>query len=317
MRLLPIIGLIFFILSFTVIPVMAAEDEDDSSYLKGIITGAFDEWIMKHADGLIKDSKLVKSGDEEARVGVFDFIKEPITILEDEKFKETQEESIPLFIVMAKDLVLIVTLLVLLQVLEPGMAGEVTAFFHGRATYYEPKDILKTGKNLALWFLCGPGILVLMFLLCNNWVGRMDTSALDQVVVSSDNLANYLVLGITSKCLKFYMAIRTTILMYASRYWYFIGLILAWKKTRWVGILFLEYVAVQVFVQPVLVSLTSETVGYTLDGGFGVFLIDMIVYGGLSSLMYMICFIAFTCPIWIKIFSPNTLRFIVQTARVI
>lgn len=317
MRLLPIIGLIFFILSFTVIPVMAAEDDDDSSYLKGIITGAFDDWIMKHADGLIKDSKLVKSGDEEARVGVFDFVTEPITILDDEKFKEMQEEMIPLFIIMAKDLVLVVTLLVILQILEPDLAGGVTEFFHGRATYYEPKDILKTGKNLALWFLCGPGLLICMFWLCNNWVGRMDTSALDQVVVSSDNLANYLFLGITSKGIKLYMVIRTTILMYASRYWYFLGIILAWKKTRWAGILFLEYVAVQVFVQPFLVSLTTETVGYTLDGGFGNFLVDMVVYGGLSSLMYCICFIAFTCPIWIKIFSPNTLRFIVQTARVV
>jgi hypothetical protein len=314
MRLLHLFGIIIFLFSFSVVPVMAADD-DNTAALKGIITGAFDDWVTKQADGLVKDSKLVSSNNtgDEARVGVFDFITSPITI--DKNFQKTKEETIPFFIILAKILVIIVALLALVQILDPDAAGGITEFFHGRATYYEPKDVFKTGINLALWFLCGPGILIAMFWLCNNWVGRMDTSVLDQVVVSSDNLPNYVIFGLSAKGLKFYMSIRTTILLFASRYWYYLGIMLAWKKTRWVGILILEYVAVQVFVQPVLVSLLTETVGYTLDGGFG-FLVDMVVYGGLAILMSLICFIALTCPIWIKLFSPNTLRSVVRIAKI-
>ena len=315
MRLLPIFGIIF-LFSFSVVPVMAADD-DNTAALKGIIVGAFDDWVTKQADGLVKDSKLVSSNNtgDEARVGVFDFIASPITILEDETFQKTQKETIQIFIILAKILVIIVALLALVQILDPDAAGGITEFFHGRATYYEPKDVFKTGINLALWFLCGPGILIAMYWLCNNWVGRMDTSVLDQVIVSSDNLPNYIIFGLSAKGLKIYMSIRTAILLFASRYWYYLGIMLAWKKTRWVGILILEYVAVQVFVQPVLVSLLTETVGYTLDGGFG-FLVDMVVYGGLAILMFLICFIALTCPIWIKLFSPNTLRSIVGFAKI-
>jgi len=317
MRLLHLFGIIIFLFSFPVIPVMAADD-DNTAALKGIITGAFDDWVTKQADGLVKDSKLVSSNNtgDEARVGVFGFITSPITILEDKNFQKTQKETIQIFIILAKTLVIIVALLALVQILDPDVAVGITEFFHGRATYYEPKDVFKTGMNLALWFLCCPGLLIGMFWLCNNWVGRMDTSVLDQVVVSSDNLPNYVIFGLSAKGLKIYMSIRTAILLFASRFWYYLGIMLAWKKTRWVGILILEYVAVQVFVQPVLVSMLTETVGYTLDGGFGFFLVDMVVYGGLALLMSGICFIALTCPIWIKLFSPNTLRSVIGIAKI-
>ena len=157
MRLLPIFGIIFIFLS--VVPVMAADD-DNTAALKGIITGAFDDWVTKQADGLVKDSKLVSSNNtgDEARVGVFDFITSPITILEDKNFQKTQKETIQIFVILAKILVIIVALLALVQILDPDAAGGITEFFHGRATYYEPKDVFKTGINLALWFLCGPGL---------------------------------------------------------------------------------------------------------------------------------------------------------------
>jgi hypothetical protein len=316
MRLLPLFGIVIFLFYFSVVPVMAADD-DNIAALKGVVTGAFDDWFMKQADGLVKDSKLVSANNtsDEARVGVFDFITAPITILENENFKKAQEDSLPIFIILAKDLVIIVALLALIQLFDPEAAGGITEFFHGRATYYEPKDVLRTGRNLALWFLCGPGLLVAMIWLCNNWVGRMDTSVLDQVVISSDNFSNYVVFGAASKGLKFYMSIRTTVLLYIAKHWYYLGIMLAWKKTRWVGVLLLEYMAVQIFTQPVLVSMLTETVGFTLEGGFGLFLVDMVAYGGLVILMFCICFVAFTSPIWIKLFSPNTLRFIIQSAK--
>ena len=314
MKLLPLVVLLL-LFSFLVIPAGAA-GEDSAKALTGVITGALDGWLMKLADGLVKDSPVsANESSGEARVGVFDFITAPITILEDEEYQKAQAETIPIFIVLAKYIVIIVSLLALLQILSPDTAGNITEFMHGRATYYEPKDVLKTGKNLVIWFILGPGVLIGMFWLCNNWVGRMDTSILDQVVISSDNLTNYVAFGIASKGLKFYMAIRTTILLMVSKYWYYLGLMLAWKKCRWVGILILEYTAVQVFVQPVLVTMLTETVGYTLEGGFGLFIVDMVVIGGLSSLMFVICFIAFTSPLWIKLFSPNTMKFIIQNAK--
>ena len=90
MRLLLLFGIIIFLFSFSVVPVMAADD-DNTAALKGIITGAFDDWFTKQADGLVKDSKLVSANNtsDEARVGVFDFITAPITILEDENFDKT------------------------------------------------------------------------------------------------------------------------------------------------------------------------------------------------------------------------------------
>lgn len=315
MRRLSLLGLVFFILSVLAVPAMAAED-GNTKMLQGVITGAFDQWAEKQADGLIMDSKIVANNSSgEARVGVFDSVTEPITIVEDGRFEKMSSETLPLFIVLAKILVVVVALLCLVQIMAPGWAAGFTEFINGRATYYEPKEILKTGRDLCLWFLCGPGLLMGMFWACNVWVSRMDTSVLDQVVISSDNLSSYLTLGAAAKGLKYYMSIRGSILLISSKYWWFLGLILAWKKTRWAGVLFLEYVAVQVFVQPFLVSTLTDTVGYTLEGGFGSFLADIIVYGGLTILMLLICFIAFTSPIWIKIFSPNTWRTLIQTAR--
>jgi hypothetical protein len=143
----------------------------------------------------------------------------------------------------------------------------------------------------------------------------MDISILDQVVISSNNLSSYFTLGAAAKGLKYYMSIRTILMLYSSKAWLYLGLIIAFKKSRWAGIIFLEYIAAQVFVQPILVSILLETVGYVMDGGFGSFLADMVVYGGLTILMFLICFIAFTIPIWIKIFSPSTYKFLLQTAK--
>jgi hypothetical protein len=306
--------LVLLITSF-IGPARAAE-EDNTKVLQGVISGAFNSWLQGIGDGLIKENPVQPGENEtEENIGVFDSVKEPIPYASEEYLRGKSSDSIPLFVALSKIIILITALLCIGQVLCPEEAAGITAFFHGRATYYEPKEVIITGRNLALWFAVGPGLLLTMYFICNKVTGNIDTSALDQVVVSSENLLNYLFFGVTAKGVKIYMAIRSIIFLEVSEYWWVFGLLFAVRRTRWVAILGLEYLAIQVFTQPVIVTILTNVVAFTVTDGLIKFGPDMLIYGCCTFIIFCICAVAATAPIWIKLLSPSTLKTIVSFAR--
>jgi hypothetical protein len=300
-------------LFFFVCPAGAAEDSD-SIVLQGVISGGLDNWVTGIGDGLIKDNTLQVNNETE-RIGIFDSIVEPIPYASEEYLREKSGDSMPLCVLLSKIIVLMTALACLLQIVAPGVAAGVTSFFQGQATYHDPKEVLITARNLVLWFACGPGLLLGMYFLCNSLMSNIDTSALDQVVISSENMINYLFFGITAKGVKIYMAVRSIVFLEVSEYWWVFGILISIKKTRWVAILGLEYLAIQVFAQPLIVTVLTNIVAFTLSGRLAAFGPDMLIYGCCTMLIFDICFLAATAPIWIKVLSPSTIRTVIVFAK--
>ncbi len=295
-----------------------AAEEDNSKVLQGVIAGSLNAWLQGIGDDLVTDSPI-QQGDNETEtddiIGIFDSVKEPIPYASEEYLRGASEESIPLFVVLSKIIILLTALLCIFQAYFPDEAAGVTAFFHGRATYYDPKEVLVTGRNLALWFVAGPGLLLVLYFTGNKITASIDTSALDQVVISSENLLNYLFFGVTAKGIKIYMAMRSIVFLEVSNYWWVFGLMFAVRNTRWLAILSLEYLAVQVFTQPLIITILTNVVSFTVTDGLIKFGPDMLIYGCCTLILFLICFLSATAPIWIKLFSPSTIRTIVSFAK--
>ncbi|WP_187151725.1 hypothetical protein [Methanosarcina siciliae] len=292
---------------FLAVPASAAE-VNTIEVLEGVIGNGLNIWTGERAKELT---------DNKTDGGVFAAVTAPIPYATEENIKRESENTLPIFIILSKTVIIVITLFCLIQIVSPETAAEMASFFHGRATYYEPKEVLITGRNLALWFACGPGLLVLMFVICNNFLNMIDTSPLDAVTLDSDNIINFSIFGIAAKGVNVYMSIRGAMLFTVVRFWWLLGLVIAVKKTRWLGALLLWYVGVQVFAQPVVLAILVDTVGGMQAGYYGAALPDILIYAGLTIFIMLICFFSLTAPVWVRIFSPSTIRTVIAYAKYI
>lgn len=290
---------------------VTADDGNDTQILESVVAGGISKWVETTGSELYEDNPVYGNVTE---TNVFSPIVNPVK-LDQQTFADMDAEKETCYKI-GKVIIALITLFVLLQELKPGTAAEMVKFINGKATYYYPSDIFTYALKLGMWFACGFFVIILMILWNNDIVKGMDISVLNQVVVSSENMPNFITLGVGTKLLKYYFSVREIIIICAIKKWYFLGLILFWKRVRWVGILLLEYIAVQIFSQVILVFILTTAVAYVIGGGMEWYY-DMTVYGGTSIFMLVIAFVAFTIPIWIKLFSPSTLRSIVGYARLI
>ncbi|MEN6291036.1 MAG: hypothetical protein ABFD07_03325 [Methanobacterium sp.] len=291
----------------------ARASDNNTEVLQEVVAGGISKGAENFASEMMEDSQLSSIGND-SNVNIFTPIISPIGLLDDDTIISKMESTIPTFSILAKWLVLIITLFVILQIKSPEHAANISKIVNGIGTYYYPKDILKTGIKIGLWFLGGP-LLFYAMIQHNNWIlSGMDTSVLNEFVISSENLPNYFMLGVCSKGLKWYFSIREIILMISLINWYYLGLILSWKKIRWVGVLYFWWIAVQVYIQVIIVEIITETVSYVLNGEMAWY-VDMSVYAAMNFLLLIIVFVAFTLPIWIKILSPATMRTLIGYAR--
>jgi hypothetical protein len=297
-----------FIISICAVPV-SAESGNETQVLKNVVSGGLDVWMGNTASKLMEDTPISGNISE---TSVFGPIVAPVNVSE-KTFSEMETEKFTVYTI-GKIIILLIVLYVLLQEFKPSTAAGITKFVNGTATYYYPYDIFSYAIKLGLWFVCGPLIIIGMVLWNNDIISGMDTSVLNQVVVSTDNWPNLLTLGVGTKFLKYYFAIREILIICAIKKWYFLGLILFWKRVRWVGVLILQYMAVQIFSQVFFVVILTTAVAYVVGGGMEWYN-DMTVYGGVSIFMLILAFVALTIPVWIRLFSPSTFKWIVDRAR--
>jgi hypothetical protein len=203
---------------------------------------------------------------------------------------------------------------VLLQVIKPDLAASITRITNGHATYYTPKDIFFFFVYNALWFLAAPSILLAELTLCNIILGNMDTSVLNQVVVSSDNLVQYFTLAVCAQGMRYYATIRLILIFYSVIIWYLIGVFFAFKRTRWLAAMYILYISVQIFSQVLIVSILTNTTQFVINGSMDWF-VNMLVYGGMTIIILGVCIISLTLPIWLELFKPGTMKTIVHYAR--
>ena len=298
--------LLFFIA--TVSPACAIDKENATSM---IIANGFKVAAISAGDDMINDGQLSANGSENifaAAIQTSDYYNDP-------DIKEATHTSKEIFKNTALVLLFLMGIFCVYQEVFPTSAAEMSTHFNnGKQTYYQPKDIFSYGAKSGGWFLAGPAILLFMLWSCAGIINKMDTSILSQLVVSSENVSSYLVFGVCAKGIKYYMALREFIITYAIIAWYLIGLVFAWKKTRWVGVLCMSYTAVQIYIQILIVAVLVVTVNRVYDGGVS-WASDMLALGAMVIGILGICFFALFFPVIINFLKPSAIKKAVSYAR--
>lgn len=305
---LPCMVLFFLILIASASPAYAIDKENATSM---IIADGFKFAAVNAGDDMVNDGQLSENGSENvfaATIQTPDYYNDP-------NIKASTDNSKKIFKFSALVLLFILGIFCVYQEVFPTSAAEMSTHFNnGKQTYYQPKDIFSYGAKVGGWFVFGPAILICMLWSCAGILNKMDTSVLSQLVISSENVSSYLVFGVCAKGIKYYMALRELIITYAIIAWYLIGLVFAWKKTRWVGVLCMGYTAVQIYVQILIVAVLVVTVNRVYDGGIS-WASDMLALGAMVIGILWLCFTALFFPVVIKFLKPSAITKMVSYVR--
>jgi hypothetical protein len=313
MKILPIILLIVVIFSFP-----AAADSMEAG--QKMISGGLTQWVLDIANDMLAGSGFQTgelnnsenySGEQ---VLVFGIAAYQIDVFQNPVVQEAIGETIPIFKYLAVLLLISITLFILLQIYAPETAGKITGIINGRETYYEPRDIIEYIAYISFWFLGGPFLLWAELEINNFIVKSMMLDVLNQVSLSSDNIPLYFIMCFCYMILLYFVAVRIIIIYYGASVWYLLGLVLAVKRTRWVGVLIFLYVSVQIFMQTIIVSVTTFIVKLVISGSLG-WITSTLVYGGLTLFLLGLCLIIEFWPILLQILKPATMKSIVYFAR--
>ena len=313
MKILPILLLIVVIFSFP-----AAADSMETG--QKMISGGLTQWVLDIANDMLAGSGFQTgelnnsenySGEQ---VLVFGIEAYQIDVFQNPVVQEAIGTTIPFFKYLAVLLLIVITLFILLQIYAPETAGQITKSINGRPTYYEPRDILEYVAYIGFWFLGGPFLLWAELELNNYIVKSMMLDVLDQISLSSANVPLYFIMCLCYMILLYFVAIRLIIIYYGASVWYLLGLVLAVKRTRWLGVLIFLYVSVQIFMQAIIVSVTTFVVKLVISGSLG-WISSLLVYGGLTLFLLGLCIIIEIWPILLQILKPSTMKTILYFSR--
>jgi hypothetical protein len=319
MRLKTIALILVFILLLP--SVVSADGENVSSFGigKSMISGGIAQAVVDFANGVMKDTGFqagVVSGNNVSgsQTAIFALAAYQIDVFSNPIVKTKITESVNIFKSLSVIFLLLITLFVLLQTLAPETAAQITTAINGRPTYYQPSDIVEYVAYICFWFLGGVGILWAE-LEVNNYVTQgMMLDVLNQVSLSADNITLYVVMAFCYVVLLYFVAIRIIIIFYAASVWYLLGLVLAVRKTRWLGVLAFLYVSVQIFMQAIIVSVTTFVVQLVASGSIW-FIPQTLMYGSLTLFLLGICIIIETWPILLQILKPSSMKAILYFGR--
>jgi hypothetical protein len=313
-KILPILLLILVLFSFP-----AAADSMDAG--EKMISGGLTQWALDIANNMLfagtgfHTGEVNNSGNYSGeQVLIFGIAAYRLDVFENPIVKDSITVTIPIFKYMAVFILILITLFILLQIYAPGTAAKITGTINGRETYYEPRDILEYLAYICFWFLGGPFLLWAELEVNNYIVSSMMLDVLDQMALSSDNVTLYFVMCFCYMVLLFFVAVRTIQIFYAASIWYLLGLVLAVKRTRWMGVLIFLYVSTQIFMQAIIVSITTFVVKLVISGSLG-WIASTLVYGGMTLFLLGICLTLMFWPFIIQILKPGTMKTIIYFAR--
>jgi hypothetical protein len=285
-----------------------------------MISGGLTQWVLDLANKML-DSSGFQTGElnnsenySAEQVLVFGIAAYQIDVFSNPVVQEAMGTTIPFFKYMAELLLIIITLFILLQIYAPETAGKIAGTINGRSTYYEPRDIIEYVFYIGLWFLGGPFLLWAELEINNYIVKSMMLDVLDQISLSSANVPLYFIMCFCYMLLLYFVAVRMIIIYYGASVWYLLGLVLAVKRIRWIGVLLFLYVSVQIFMQAIIVSITTFIVKLVISGSLG-WISSLLVYGGLTLFLLGLCIIIEIWPILLQILKPSTMKAIIYFAR--
>lgn len=314
MKILPILLLTFILLSFP-----AAADSMEAG--EKMISGGLTQWALDIANKMLFAGSGIHTGElndsgnySNEQVLVFGIAAYQIDVFNNPVVQEAIGATIPVFKYLAELFLIVITLFILLQIYAPETAGKIAGIINGRETYYEPRDIIEYIAYISFWFLGGPFLLWAELEINNFIVKSMMLDVLDQVSLSSANLPLYFIMCFCYFLLLYFVAVRMILIFYGASMWYLLGLVLAFKKTRWLGVLIFLYVSVQIFMQAIIVSVTTFVVKLVTSGGLG-WTTSTLMYGGLTLFLLGLCIIIEIWPILLQILKPAVMKSIVYFAR--
>lgn len=314
MKILPVFFLIVILFSLP-----ASADSLDAG--EKMISGGLTQWALDIAKYMLLAGSGLQPGDlnnsenySGEQVLIFGIAAYQIDVFKNPVVQEAIVATLPIFKQLAELFLILITLFILLQIYNPGAAAKITGAINGRETYYEPRDILEYLAYISFWFLGGPFLLWAELEVNNYIVKSMMLDVLDQVSLSSSNLPLYFIMSFCYLLLLYFVAIRIIIIYYGASVWYLLGLVLAVKRTRWLGILIFLYISVQIFMQAIIVSVTTFVVKLAISGSLG-WITSTLLYGGLTVFLLGLCLIIEFWPILLQILKPATMKTILFFAR--
>jgi len=285
-----------------------------------MISGGLTQWALDIANGMLKGSG-VQAGElnnsenySGEQVLIFGIAAYQIDVFSNPVVQNAVNETIPVFKYLAVLILILITLFILLQIYAPETAGKITGIINGRETYYEPRDIIEYVACVSFWFLCGPFLLWVELEINNYLTKSIMLDVLNQIGLSSENLILYFVMCFCYLVLIYFVAIRMVIIFYSASMWYLLGLVLAVKRTRWLGVLVFMYISVQIFMQAIIVSVTTFVVKLVTSGSLW-FIPQTLMYGSLTLFLLGLCIIIEIWPILLQILKPATMKSILYFAR--
>jgi len=240
-----------------------------------MISGGITQTLIDFANKMLLAGTGVQGGElndssnySDDQVLVYAVAAHQIDVTNNTVVHEANAQTIPIFKYMVIAILFVIVLFILSQEFAPGPAAKITEITHGSATYYQPGDIIEYFLYSAGWYLVGP-VLLLAELEFNNFiVSGMVTGVLNQIALSSENAPLYIVICICYFAMLQFFAIRIVLIIYATIMWYFLGLVIAVKPVRWIGIMVFLYISTQIFMQAIVISVVTVVVKLAVGGGF-------------------------------------------------
>jgi len=299
---------------------------DDNAAMQAgeeMIVNAVSQVIVNFANSIVTGIGGVETGKLDnssnysgEQVAIFAVAAHTIDPLNDPGLMQEVENTKEIYTYGMVILGILLTLFLLFQAAFPGEASNVVGAVRGQPGYATIGELGEYYITVGLWFLAGPAILYGSIYLNNYFVESMTLSVLDHVAFSSENGGFYLFMVTLWACMVGFFAERMVLILVAVKIWYLFGLILAYKRIRWLGVMLVPYTLVFVFAQAAIVGAVVYIVTYISSNGAS-WIGSGFLYIGLFLMILGIVFVVVCWPILLKFLKPDTYRTIIQIARYI
>ena len=286
-----------------------------------MISGGITQTLIDFANKMLLAGTGVQGGElndssnySDDQVLVYAVAAHQIDVTNNTVVHEANAQTIPIFKYMVIAILFVIVLFILSQEFAPGPAAKITEITHWSATYYQPGDIIEYFLYSAGWYLVVPVLLLAKLELNNFIVSGMVTGVLNQIALSSENAPLYIVMCICYFAMLQFFAIRIVLILYATIMWYFLGLVIAVKPVRWIGIMVFLYISTQIFMQAIVISVVTVVVKLAVGDGLG-WIASTLLYSGMTLVIIGISLIIAFWPVLLAIIKPSTLKAIVCFAR--
>lgn len=320
MRLMPLF-LFFLILSFSCAPVYAADGAMQAG--EEMIINAVSRLIVEFANdmltglGGVNTGQLNDSGNYSGeQVAIFAVVAHSIDPTQDPVILEEVEKTKMVYIWGMKFFALLLAAFLLFQQVWPSKASEAVGVFRGQPGYVTIDEMAEYFIIVGLWFILGPALLYGSLWLNNYLTQSLTLSVLDHVAFSSENAGFYGVMVGLWSVMSGFFAERIVIILLAVKAWYLLGLLLAVKRIRWLGVISVPYTIGFVFSQFVICWIVVSVVMYTETNGTG-WMGSGFMYLGMFLVIFGVGVIFVLWPLLVKLVAPSTFKTIITVARYI